>query len=179
MNAPLLAGLKNKKTSPSKTLWPSLKCSPRAPFPVWRTSGTGRLIWVNPAYVKAVGAATEAAVLQEQVQLDNQSAEDSKSVLSSLKTTETTRNIVMGGRHQSVRLVLFPISGGAVGMAMDATETEGLRNTLTRHIRAHDEMLNTMDEAIVIFGSDQKVSFHNTAFATMFNLDPGWGKKPS
>jgi len=69
---------------------------------------------------------------------------------------------------------LFPISGGAVGMAVDASETEGLRTALTRHIRSHDELLNNMDEAIVIFGPDQHMSFHNTAFAELFKLEPGW-----
>lgn len=148
----------------------------RAPFPVWRTSGTGRLTWVNPAYVEAVGGESEMSVLDAQNHLDDQAAKDATSVLTTLKQLETTRNIVMAGRRQSVRLVLFPISGGAVGMAVDATETEGLRNTLTRHIQAHDELLNNMDEAIVIFGADQRMSFHNTAFASLFKLEQGWFK---
>ena len=146
----------------------------RAPFPVWRMSGTGRLAWVNPAYVAAVGAESEDLVLEEQIQLDSDAANDAKTVLSTLKQIETIRNVVMGGRRKPVQITLFPISGGAVGMAIDATETEGLRATLTKHIRAHDEMLNTMDEAIVIFGADQRMSFHNTAFANMFDLDENW-----
>ncbi|MGJ8564522.1 MAG: ATP-binding protein [Alphaproteobacteria bacterium] len=146
----------------------------RAPFPIWRMSGTGRLIWINKAYTDAVGAASEGAVLEEQIQLDNQVAEDAKTVLSSLSGKETIRNVIIGGRRQSVLITLFPISGGAVGMALDATETESLRETLTRHIHAHDEMLNHMDEAIVIFAADQRMTFHNTAFANLFKLEEGW-----
>jgi len=65
-------------------------------------------------------------------------------------------------------------------MAMDATEAARLREALTRHIRAHDETLNNLDEAVVIFGGDQKMAFHNTAFASLFGLDNNWFKdRPS
>lgn len=146
----------------------------RAPFPIWRTSGAGRIVWVNPAYVKAVGAGMDSEVLGQQIQLDAQAAEDAKQVLSTYKTTENLRNVIIDGRRKSVMMIMFPISGGVVGMAMDATETAALRETLKRHIRGHDDMLNNMDEAIVIFAADQRMSFHNTAFAKMFKIDEGW-----
>ena len=57
---------------------------------------------------------------------------------------------------------------------MDASEAESLRQTLMRHIEADDEMLNAMDEAIVIFGADKRMSFHNKAFAALFQIDEGW-----
>ncbi len=146
----------------------------RAPFPVWRTSGSGRLTWVNPAYVGAVDAGSEAEVLGGQVQLDSQAADDVKEVLSSQKGVEINRNVILAGRRKSVRIILFPISGGVVGLAVDASEAEVLRDALKRHIQAHDEMLNHMDEAIVIFGGDQRMSFHNTAFSDLFKLEEGW-----
>ncbi len=148
----------------------------RAPFPVWRTSGAGRVVWVNPAYVDAVGAESDAEVLGQQIQLDSHAAEDARGVLSSYKPIETIRNVIIDGRRKPAMITMFPISGGVVGMAMDATETAALKETLTRHIRAHDEMLNNMDEAIVIFGGDQRMGFHNTAFANLFKLDEGWFK---
>lgn len=148
----------------------------RAPFPIWRISGGGRLTWVNPAYVKAVGAEGETAVLEQQVHLDVMASEDAKTVLTQQKRIESIRKIVMNGQRKSILMTLFPISGGAVGIAMDASETESLRETLTRHIKAHDETLNNLNEAIVIFGADQRMSFHNTAFADLFRLEHSWFK---
>lgn len=148
----------------------------RAPFPVWRMTGTGRLSWVNPAYITAVGAESHKDVLEQQIHLDNLASEDAKAVLSKQKRVENIRNVVMAGQRKSTLMTLFPISGGAVGVAMDASETEQLRDTLTRHIRAHDETLNNLDEAIVIFGADQGMSFHNTAFADLFRLEQSWFK---
>ena len=45
----------------------------RAPFPIWRISGNGRLLWVNDAYVSAVGGRTIQDVLENQTQLDAES----------------------------------------------------------------------------------------------------------
>ncbi len=146
----------------------------KAPFPIWRMSSAGKLVWVNEAYVTAVGATNMTDVLEEQTELDKLAAEEAQVVLSSQSTLENIRKVNIGSDLKSMLISLFPISGGAVGMAVDATETEGLRTALTRHIQSHDELLNNMDEAIVIFGPDQKVSFHNTAFAELFKLDPGW-----
>lgn len=148
----------------------------RAPFPVWRTSGMGRIVWVNPAYAEAVGVESEEDAISQQIQLDNHAMEDARSVLSTYQGVESIRNVIIGGRRKSVKVTMFPISGGVVGMAMDATETAALRETLTRHIRAHDDMLNHMDEAIVIFAADQRVNFHNTAFSKMFKLEEDWFK---
>lgn len=148
----------------------------RAPFAIWRTSGSGRLSWVNESYVHAVGADNDTAVLDEQILLDDKVSEDVRMVLATNRPVENIRNIIMAGKRRPYAITLFPVSGGVVGLAKDATETKSLRDTLTRHIRAHDEMLNNLDEAIVIFGSDQRMSFHNTAFASLFKLDQSWFK---
>ena len=146
----------------------------RAPFPIWRASVNGNIMWANDAYVSAVGAPNVGAVLEHQIQLDEACANDARMVLTNQERVESVRNIVLGGQRKSTKVVMFPISGGVVGLAMDATETANLKTVLDRHVRAHEELLNNMDEAIVIFGSDQVMSFHNTAFASLFNLDPAW-----
>ncbi len=146
----------------------------RAPFPLWRMTSAGRINWVNNAYVDAVGAKNVRDVLDKQIYLDDMAAEQAQKTLTRQERVEDMRNIVLSGQNKSTYVNLFPVSGGAAGIAMDATEAESLRQTLTRHIRAHDEMLNAMDEAIVIFGADKRMSFHNNAFAALFQIDEGW-----
>ncbi|NNE58611.1 MAG: tyrosine protein kinase [Hellea sp.] len=146
----------------------------RAPFPIWRMSSAGKLVWVNEAYISAVGADNMADVLSGQIQLDKLAAEEAQGVLNTQSRLENIRRVNIGRDMKSMLISLFPISGGAVGMAVDASETEDLRHALKRHVQSHDELLNNMDEAIVIFGADQRMSFHNTAFADLFSLEPGW-----
>ncbi|MEP1229897.1 MAG: PAS domain-containing protein, partial [Litorimonas sp.] len=148
----------------------------RAPFPLWRMNGSGKLTWVNAAYVDAVGASNMREVLSQQIHLDDSSAQDAKTTLSSHKTVNAVRNIVMGGQNRATALSVFPINGGVAGLAIDASETEALREALTVHIRAHDTLLNSMDEAIVTFSANQKMRFHNKAFASLFKLEDSWFK---
>ena len=143
----------------------------KAPFPIWRTSGSGRLVWTNAAYIEAVGAKDMTEVLSGQIQLDDQCAQQAKTALEENKTVRDIRPVVFQGKRTSTMMTLFPVSGGVAGIAVDASEAAKLREVLTRHIRAHDETLNRMDEAVVIFGSNRRMSFHNLAFAKMFGLD--------
>ncbi len=150
----------------------------RAPFPMWRLMGTGRIEWVNDAYVAAVSAPNApydlAAVLSGQIQLDEATAQQCEDVLASNQRKDSVRHVVIDGKRRSMAITIFPISGGATGMAMDATEAEGLRGALTRHIRAHDETLNRMSEGVVVFSAERKISFTNTSFSEMFALDDAW-----
>ena len=148
----------------------------RAPFPLWRMNGTGNLTWVNAAYVDAVGASDMRDVLNKQIHLDDNSAQDAQSALSKNETVNSVRNIIMNGQNKATAISLFPINGGVAGLATDASETEALREALTLHVRAHDTLLNSMDEAIVTFSANQKMRFHNKAFASLFKLEDNWFK---
>ncbi|MBC6412362.1 MAG: PAS-domain containing protein, partial [Hyphomonadaceae bacterium] len=148
----------------------------RAPFPIWRVSGQGQLLWVNDSYAKAVGVETVTDVLEQQIYLDEQSARDMRDVLISKNRQETVRNLILNGELTATRILQFAISGGVVGMALDASELENLRQALNHHIRAHNEILNNMDEAVVTFGRGQTMRFHNRAFASLFHLEESWFK---
>lgn len=146
----------------------------KAPFPMWRLSGGGRIVWANAAYIEAVGANGLSVVIDEQIYLDDQCAEQAKEAIEKNINVKDVRALVLNGTHASSLITMFPVSGGAAGMAVDASEAENLRAALKRHIRAHDETLNNMGEAVVIFGADKRMNFHNHAFAKMFSLDENW-----
>ena len=152
----------------------------RSPFPLWRMNSSGRINWVNDAYVDAVGASDVRDVTANQIHLDQQASEDARTVLLEQAGHEATRNIVLGGERRATSISLFPINGGLAGIALDANEAEELRLRLQQQVAAHDKLLNSMDEAVVIFGSDKKASFENEAFRHMFGLDESWSRdRPS
>ena len=148
----------------------------RAPFPLWRMNGAGVLTWVNDAYVDAVGASDMRDVLKKQTHLDEDTSVNAKTALAQNKRVDAVRNVVMGGQNRPTSISIFPINGGVAGLATDASEAEGLRDALTVHVRAHDKLLNSMDEAIVTFSSSQKMRFHNKAFASLFKIEDSWFK---
>lgn len=147
----------------------------RAPYPIWRMSGTGRLNWANPAYVEAVGGHDLPDVIERQLHLDVKAQEDAHAVLTSHSISEAIRPIVTArGQRTPMRINLFPVNGGVAGVAMDAAEADDLRRTLARHLVAHNGLLDSMGEAVVSFSSDQKLRSFNTAFIEMFGHDETW-----
>ena len=61
-----------------------------------------------------------------------------------------------------------------IAFAIDMTEAEETRDTLRRHVEAHDETLNHLADAVAIFGPAKRLAFHNTAFQQLFNIDAAW-----
>ena len=61
-----------------------------------------------------------------------------------------------------------------LAFAIDMTEAEETRDTLRRHVEAHDETLNHLADAVAIFGPSKRLAFHNTAFQAAVQLDPAW-----
>ena len=45
---------------------------------------------------------------------------------------------------------------------------------MRRHVKAHDETLDHLADAVAIFGPEKRLSFHNRAFETLWDLDPVW-----
>lgn len=146
----------------------------KAPFPAWRISGVGRLQWANPAYVEAVDGGTLDRVLERQVMLDEKAVEQIRKTLTDGKEIDETRHVAIGGDRRAMRILSFPLSGGVGAMAFDVTEQERARDELDKHVKAHDETLNHVADAVAIFNADRKLSFHNRAFAKMWDMDEGF-----
>ncbi|MCA8900926.1 MAG: PAS-domain containing protein, partial [Hyphomonas sp.] len=143
----------------------------KAPFPAWRMSGMGKLQWVNPAYIEAVDGVNLDRVLDRQLMLDQATAEQARKTISEGVDIDETRHMVVNGQRRAMRILTFPLSGGAGAMALDVTAQEDAREDLNRHVRAHDETLNHVADAVAIFGSDRKLTFYNKAFRDMWDLD--------
>jgi signal transduction histidine kinase len=146
----------------------------KAPFPAWRMSGAGKLQWVNAAYMAAVGAHSMDQVLDRQIMLDQHVTAQAQKAVQANAETDETRHIVIAGDRRAMRVKMFPLSGGLGGMAFDITEQETARETLDKHVRAHDETLNHVADGVAIFGPDRRLIFHNRAFADIWSLDPAY-----
>ena len=146
----------------------------RSPFPMWRVNGAGNLTWANAAYIKAVEASDIFEVLKSQIHLDDNAAQEAQAVLAHNQRHDAERNIIIEGENRPTALTIFPINGGVAGMAMDASEGVALRDQLQSHRRAHDNLLGNMHDALVIFGPNQILRYHNQAFETLFKIETGW-----
>ena len=146
----------------------------KAPFPAWRVSGMGKLQWANPAYLKAAEVADLDAALERQVMLDSKAAEQIKETINEGQDIDRVWHMTVDGDRRAMRVLTFPLSGGAGAMAFDVTAQQDASEELERHVKAHDETLNHVADAVAIFGADRKLTFHNRAFASMWDLEESY-----
>lgn len=146
----------------------------KSPFPAWRVSGMGKLQWANQAYLDAVEAPGLDHVLERQLMLDEKAAEQMRRTINQGTDIDETRSIAINKERRSLRILSFPLSGGAGAMAFDVTDQEAAREELDRHVQAHGETLNHVADAVAIFGADRRLVFHNRAFAEIWGLDEGF-----
>ena len=143
----------------------------KSPFPAWRVSGMGKLQWANEAYLVAVEAPTLDYARERQIMLDEKTADQVRRTINNGEDIDETRSIAINSERRSMRVLTFPLSGGAGAMAFDVTEEEDAREELDRHVQAHGETLNHVADGVAIFGPDRKLVFHNRAFAEIWGLE--------
>jgi signal transduction histidine kinase len=171
-----ISRFENAKFSQEDDAGTFIEMMARAPFPIWRLSSGGRIVWANKAYIEAVGAQSLNEITRDQIHLDEKAQDQVDAVLNNKRVQDDVRHIILNGQRRATLVSLFPVSGGIAGMAVDASEADQLQQDLQRHVQAHNELLNSMDEAIIIFGADQTISFHNKALDELFGIDEQWFK---
>jgi signal transduction histidine kinase len=145
------------------------------PAPTWVVDAGGRLAWANRAWLAEMKVETAEAARDKGLTFDRGADAIVAEAGRLHQRQEGFRWTTGGGRRRAWRIVAEPAPGGGVlAFALDMTEAEETRDTLRRHVEAHDETLNHIADAVAIFGPSKRLAFHNTAFQQMFSVDPGY-----
>jgi len=140
--------------------------------PMWMRDAAGGLAAVNPAFAALVGAAEPADVIARGLELLDQAARDASATERRQGRTYQARvRVVAGGRRCLLDVVEAEGPAGVCGLAVDVTEQESLRGEIERTITAHRRTLDQLATAVVMFGADERLMFHNSAYETLFGLD--------
>lgn len=149
----------------------------QSPAPTWVVDGAGRLIWANSAWLLETGAETLDEARSRTLSFDRGADAVVAEALRLSTRQEGFRWTTAGGRRRAWKILAEPLSGGrgaVIAFAIEMTEAEETRDTLRRHVEAHDETLNHLADAVAIFGPSKRLAFHNTAFQSLFSVDPAW-----
>ncbi|WP_333793569.1 sensor histidine kinase [Hyphomicrobium sp.] len=145
------------------------------PHPAWLSDVSGRLTWVNSAYVKAVDAESEAEVVEGQIQLLE--SRQRKHIAPVLKTGETFKErlpLVVGSERKTHEVTVLPLGDAVAAAAIDVADLESAKGELDRQIAAYDRTLDRVATAVAIFNADQKLTFFNAAYQKLWQLDADW-----
>lgn len=148
-----------------------------SPSPAWVLDHEGALVWANRAWLAETGCDSLEAARERHASFDRGADQLAAEAGRIGARQEGFRWTPGDGRRRAWKIIAEPI-GGAGGpvlvFALDMTEAEETRDTLRRHVEAHDETLNHLADAVAIFGPSRRLAFHNTAFQALFGLDAAW-----
>lgn len=149
----------------------------QSPSPTWVVDGAGKMVWANAAWLAETHAENLQQARETALSFDRGADAVVSEALRLNSRQEGFRWISSDGRRRAWKIVAEPLlsgRGAVIAFAVDMTEAEETRDTLRRHVEAHDETLNHLADAVAIFGPAKRLAFHNTAFQQLFNIDAAW-----
>lgn len=151
------------------------------PGPGWMVGPGGGLAWANRAWLEAAEAVNLEDAIRRDLSFDRSVDQLAGEAANLGERRQALRWAPVRGQRRAFHIVAQPLEGGGVGaLATDVTEAEEMREAFKRHVSAHDETLNRLNDAVAIFGPNKRLSFHNRAFAELWGLEDAWlSERPS
>ena len=156
------------------------------PFPVWLRREDMSLSWCNKSYAQAVGT-TPAEVIARQIELEPMTPEKgdikAKTRFSPKDMAQQTQedgklqsrsgHMVASGKRRLYLFQELPIDrrSGTMGMALDLTREEELKDELSRYVTAQNDLLEQLRTAIAVFNAEQQLEFYNSAFSQLWQVE--------
>jgi signal transduction histidine kinase len=145
------------------------------PSPIWARDEAGKLVFANAAYARAVDAKDGAEAVERGLELFDQAAREEF-----LRAHETATSFsgrlpaIVAGSRRTFDVLAFPARRGSAAIGIDATEAESMRAEIKRMIDAHRRTLDQLPTGVAIFGSNQRLTFYNSAYRSLWELDAGF-----
>jgi len=142
------------------------------PAPAWLRDAAGKLTFVNAAYGRAVGVAGPSDAIEKGLELIERGAREELAQARKAYTPFSGRlpAVVSGARH-NFDVIEIPIRQGSAGIAVDASEAETMRAEMVRMVDSHRRTLDQLATGVAIFTADQRLTFYNTAYRQLWDLD--------
>ncbi len=151
------------------------------PSPIWARDEAGKLTYVNTAYARAVDARDASEATARGIELFDRAARTDL-----FRAHETERAFggrlpaIVGGGRVVFDVLTVPTRRGSAGIGIDATEADVMRAELARMVDAHRRTLDYLATGVAIFGVDGRLTFYNTAFHVLWELETGFlDQRPS
>ena len=142
------------------------------PSPAWARDVDGQLIFVNPAYARAVDAGDASGAIRQRTEFLDSAARAgiAQAHMSGVAYTGRVRAVAAGTRR-AFDVLDITTEGGSTGIAVDVTEAEAMRAARDHLIDAHRRTLDQLPIGVAMFGPDQQLTFYNAAYRALWDLD--------
>jgi signal transduction histidine kinase len=145
------------------------------PAPVWVRDDAGKLTFVNQAYAHAVEVKHSAEAIDRGIELfDHVGRSELLRAHEAAAPYAARLPAVVAGQRRSFDVMSAPAGRGSAGIGIDASEAEAMRAELKRMMDAHRRTLDQLATGVAIFGSNQRLTFYNSAYRLLWDLDAGF-----
>lgn len=154
---------------------PFAQMAEHLPAPCWICARDGRVVWANAAWLKAAEATSLEQAIKANLTLDKNADTLVHEAMEQKTRREGFRWLTISGQRRAFQVIAEPLNEAYVcAYAIDVTEAEESREALKRHAKAHDETLDSLEDAVAIFGPERQLTFHNREFEKLWELEPAW-----
>jgi signal transduction histidine kinase len=142
--------------------------------PVWVRDLAGALLSVNPAFARAVDAKEPADAVARGLEMLGRAPRDEASRSRAAGKLYAARvPAIVSGQRRTLDVLDVPTRRGSAGIGIDVTEAEAMRGEIRRMVEAHRRTLDQLPTGVATFGADQKLTFYNAAYRSLWDLDSG------
>jgi signal transduction histidine kinase len=143
-----------------------------APWPIWTKHAKGGLGYANAAYARATEATSVVDAVGRNLELlDSAGRGEMDRALNEAMAFTARLPIVIGGERRFYDVHALNVEGGRIGIAIDASESEVLRDTLVRMAEAHRRTLDQLSSGVAVFDGQRRLAFYNDSYRRLWNLD--------
>jgi signal transduction histidine kinase len=145
------------------------------PSPIWVRDESGKLVFANAAYARAVDAKDGADAVERGLELFDRTAREEFLRAHETATAYAGRlPAIVAGNRRTFDVLTVPARRGSAGIGIDATEADLMRAEIKRMIDAHRRTLDQLPTGVASFGSNQRLMFYNAAYRSLWDLDAGF-----
>ncbi len=147
-----------------------------SPYPIWQRGEDLNIKFFNIAYGEAVEDLMDDVEIGAVPELDKRVRSMAQQASVSGKSITDRRHIVVAGERKLYEVTEFPVSEERImaGFAIDYSEIDKLKEDITRHISAQDDLLESSASAMAIYGADMRLKSFNNAFVALWKFDEVW-----
>src|SRR3982075_1453953 len=143
-----------------------------APWPIWAKRAKGGLSYANAAYARATEASSGADAIDRDLELSDSGDRGEMDRRRTNAPAFTARlPIVVGGERRIHDVHALNVSGGSVGIAIDASEATALSAALVRMAEAHRRTLDQLSSGVAVFDGQRRLAFYNDSYRRLWDLD--------
>jgi len=150
------------------------------PEPCWIADANGAPTWVNRAWLAAVGAQSLAEARERGLTLDGEADRMAHEAARAGEARTLLRWVRIGGERRALRFRAQPLEAGAGVWSEDVTEVESAAARISGQEAAQEAIFDLVADAIAVFDPERRLTFHNGAFTSLWDLEPAWlAERPS